>query len=403
MLANRIVALVFIFALASGAWMYLGRTIVARTQATYMNINSQVEGLCGTPITQRSPVVTDAANTPIDLRGSDITAKLDLEYRRKGLLWFPVYTVDFDGAYTVRNNAAKAQPLTVKVPFPAEKGSLDNFEFAVNGNGDWKAGADHAWITVPVEAGKTAAIAVHFKTRGLRTWRYTFDESVQHVRDFALTVTTNTPAIDFPADTISPTTRSAQSFTWEYSNRLSGFQIGIAMPERLNPGDVAARIAFFAPLGLLFFAIVLGVSALILRVNLHPMHILFLAAGFFAFHLLFTYLVDHVSVFPSFLIASAVSLLLVGNYLRLVAGGRFALLPGALAQLIYLVLFSYAFFFKGYTGLTITIGAVITLGVLMQLTGKIDWDAAFARGNGVKAPTAPPVVPPPVVNGGGTT
>ncbi|HOF88794.1 MAG TPA: hypothetical protein PLZ36_11940, partial [Armatimonadota bacterium] len=246
MLANRMLALACIFTLAAAAWMYLGRTIVARTQQTYTNINSRVEGLCGAPITQRSPVVTDAENAPLDLRSSVVTADLELEYRRKGLLWFPVYTVDFDGTYTVRNNAAKARPLTVRVPFPAEKGSLDNFAFTVNGNGDWETGPDHARITVPVDAGQTATIAVQCKTRGLRTWRYAFDESVQHVRDFALTVTTDTPAIDFPADTIAPTRREARSFTWEYRNRLSGFQIGIAMPERLNPGDVAARIAFFA-------------------------------------------------------------------------------------------------------------------------------------------------------------
>ena len=30
------------------------------------------------------------------------------------------------------------------------------------------------------------------------------------------------------------------------------------------------------------------------------------------------------------------------------------------AQLIYLVLFSYAFFFKGFTGLAVTIGSILT-------------------------------------------
>jgi hypothetical protein len=43
------------------------------------------------------------------------------------------------------------------------------------------------------------------------------------------------------------------------------------------------------------------------------------------------------------------------------------------------VLFSYAFFFEGYTGLTVTVGAVVTLFVLMQLTGRLDWGALFAR------------------------
>jgi hypothetical protein len=41
------------------------------------------------------------------------------------------------------------------------------------------------------------------------------------------------------------------------------------------------------------------------------------------------------------------------------------------------VLFSYAFFFEGYAGLTVTLGAVTTLFVLMQLTGRLDWGAVL--------------------------
>jgi hypothetical protein len=53
-------------------------------------------------------------------------------------------------------------------------------------------------------------------------------------------------------------------------------------------------------------------------------------------------------------------------------------------------MFSYAFFFEGYTGLTITGGAVLTLFVLMQVTGRIDWATALARG---PSPMRPPLEP----------
>lgn len=43
------------------------------------------------------------------------------------------------------------------------------------------------------------------------------------------------------------------------------------------------------------------------------------------------------------------------------------------------VLFSYAFFLEGYTGLTVTCGAVVTLFVLMQMTGRVNWEHVFAR------------------------
>jgi len=44
---------------------------------------------------------------------------------------------------------------------------------------------------------------------------------------------------------------------------------------------------------------------------------------------------------------------------------------------VYLVLFAYAFFLEGYTGLSITILCIITLFVVMQATAKIDWAKQF--------------------------
>jgi inner membrane protein involved in colicin E2 resistance len=113
-------------------------------------------------------------------------------------------------------------------------------------------------------------------------------------------------------------------------------------------------------------------------IDLHPMNYFFLAAAFFSFHLLLAYLVDHVSIHAAFAISAAVSVFLVVSYLRLVVGLQFASREAALAQFIYLVMFSYAFFLKGFTGLAITIGSVLTLFVVMQVTGRIDWADKFA-------------------------
>ena len=80
----------------------------------------------------------------------------------------------------------------------------------------------------------------------------------------------------------------------------------------------------------------------------------------FAFQLLLAYLVDLIPLALAFTVAAAVSLALVGGYLRAAAGKTFARIAVP-AQFIYLVLFSYSFFFDGLTGLTITVGAVVTL------------------------------------------
>jgi inner membrane protein involved in colicin E2 resistance len=150
------------------------------------------------------------------------------------------------------------------------------------------------------------------------------------------------------------------------------------MPKRLNAGPVAARIAFFAPVSLLFFVTVVLLIGGMKGIPLHPMHVFFISAGFFAFHLLFAYLVDLLPMIASFMIAAATSLLLVSGYLKAVAGRElFAIaLP---AQSIYLIAFSASFFIDGLTGITLTVLAVATLALLMFLTAKTDWMRYFSK------------------------
>src|SRR5439155_7270501 len=100
---------------------------------------------------------------------------------------------------------------------------------------------------------------------------------------------------------------------------------------------------------------------------------------------LFAYLVDLVPLQFAFFLAAAVSLVLVSGYLLLAAGRDLARLA-AVAQFAYMVLFSYSFFFDGLTGLTITIGAIITLALLMATTARVDWAEKFAARSGVNGP-----------------
>ena len=176
-----------------------------------------------------------------------------------------------------------------------------------------------------------------------------------------MTMTTDFESIDFPAGTISPSTteRTGDGWRlgWESENLISGFQIGMDMPRRLNPGPLASRISYFAPVSLGFFFAWIFVITLFGERQLHPVNYVFLAAAFFAFHVLFAYTVDHIPLIPAFLLASVVSVFLVVSYLRLVAGLRFAAVEAGLSQLVYLVLFAYAHFFEGFTGLMVTVAA----------------------------------------------
>src|SRR5205814_6365664 len=198
-------------------------------------------------------------------------------------------------------------------------------------------------------APKQAAILhVGYRSQGQDSWRYKLAEGVAQVQDFTLAMHTNFKDVDFADDTLSPTskhpTADGWDLTWSYSDLVSGFQIGMTMPEKLQPGPLAGEISCFAPVSLFFFFFLMFIITTLRGIDLHPMNYFFLATAFFSFHLLLAYLVDHLSIHVAFTLSSAVSIFLLVSYLRLVVGTRFAAVEAATAQFIYLILFSYAFF-----------------------------------------------------------
>ena len=112
-------------------------------------------------------------------------------------------------------------------------------------------------MTATMAPGETAVLQVGYRSQGLSSWRYRLGEGIAQVRDFSLVMTTNFKEVDFADDTLSPTTKEAQSggwrLTWQYSNLIAGFQIGMTMPEKLQPGPLAGQISYFAPVSLFFF------------------------------------------------------------------------------------------------------------------------------------------------------
>ena len=151
------------------------------------------------------------------------------------------------------------------------------------------------------------------------------------------------------------------------------------MPKRLQSGELATALAAAAPVSLLLFFIVLFVLCVRYRLDIHPVNYLGIAAAFFAFHLLFSYSVDHIHIAPAFILASAASIFLVVSYLRLVVSPRFAYRQAALAQLVYQVGFSIAHLWEGYTGLSISILATLTLFLVMQMTGRVKWSEVLGK------------------------
>ena len=272
---------------------------------------------------------------------------------------------------------------SVHVPFPATDGTYADFFCTIGGRRVGDASAlDQGYVAFDLPPGEETSIDLGYLSRGMGTWTYQLRPRVEAVRDFALTMTTNFDAIDFPPQTLLPVSENrlpeGWRLQWHYATLVTGNGIGMAFPYPLQPGPLAQRITFWAPVALFFYFFVMLVITTLRGIDLHPINYFFLAASFFAFHLLFAYLVDRIPIEAAFAICSAVTLFLTISYLRLVVGLRFAAVESGLAQLVYLILFSYALFNEGWSGLTITIGAIVTLFVVMQLTGRIRWSERFA-------------------------
>src|SRR3712207_6070996 len=152
---KRIVAIAFIFACASAAWMVLGATVFSRTYDSDQVLEGQVTSLWGAPQSQSPPAATAERQEPkttetvidgkkrsftekvsvtetLPLESSRVDVSLGLEHRQKGLLWYSTYKVGFDGTYVFRN-ATGQERVTFTLKFPAERAIYDDLVFTVNG------------------------------------------------------------------------------------------------------------------------------------------------------------------------------------------------------------------------------------------------------------------------------
>jgi len=392
---KRIAPIFVIFVFTAATWIALGTTVDKRTDEYDKKLRGAVGELWGTKQKQEAPVICDSEGTshatPVTLQASNLTVDLSFEPRQKGLLWYSTYRVKFGGRYQITNPLDSPRSATFVFKFPSEKAIYDDVRLLVGGQAVPDLDIRNGKLTrvLSLAPGQSESVEVGYLTSGMDEWWYDFGSGVNQVKNFSLTMNTDFSQVDFPENSISPTkkekTQKGLRLQWQYTNLLSGVKIGLAMPHKLNPGPWVSQVSYAAPISLFLFFFLLFVITTVREIRIHPMNYFFIGASFFSFHLLLAYMVDHFSVHASFIIASIVSVALVTSYMRLVVGRRFAFLEVGVSQFVFLVLFSYSFFFKGYTGLAITILGIATLFIVMQITARMDWDAVF----GTDSPGSP--------------
>jgi hypothetical protein len=280
-LFRRIAAIIFIFICTSIAWMILGGTISSRTSNSSNELSGHVLSTWGTAQEQTPPTATYTKTElskvtyqehgktlsrvdkheheiPLSLNSTRINVDLHLDHRQKGLLWYSTYVVDFAGDYSFSNPTEEAAPFHFQMPFPAQAAVYDGLTISVHGHKlPITINERAAFVEITLNPKDSALLHVAYRSQGLNNWRYKLADGVAQVHDFALVMHTNFKDIDFADDTLSPTSKQlgdgGWALSWKYSDLVSGFQIGMTMPDKLQPGPLAGEISFFAPVSLFFF------------------------------------------------------------------------------------------------------------------------------------------------------
>ena len=417
-----------IFVGFSIAWMILGTANADRTEGQASRLLKRVQNSYGGPLiitppriyyekTKKRKVEVAGLETitayiereTVDPSASNVAVDLSLERKKVGNLWFPVFLAKYQGHYEYDIEAIpedlRVETLFLLPGLSSSESIFRDIEFKINDTlveplSRLVSNSSVEITTANYVDGKLV-IDFDYETTGTEYMLYLLSnqgasrlrgreekqldnlekERLTRLENFSFNLTTDFIKYELPKRTVPYSAlhqRDGRSeFEWRFDKTVTGKNIGLIVPREMIPGDIASRISFFAPISLLFFFVVLTIFGILAKNRLHPMHYAFLAATFLSFHLMFSYSADHISMYLAFVIASLVACLLTFNYVARVKDQKYALIATSL-QLLYLVVFSWSFFYQtdsglGITGLIVTIVSVVTLFALMQLTAKLDW------------------------------
>ena len=179
---------------------------------------------------------------------SEIEVDLQFDKRKKGLLWYRTFVVDFAGNYVLKNPTPITQTIYVTFTLPCEKTRYDKFQLKIGERLSDKSPAKCVpKEAVILEAGAEVPLEITYQATGLNHWIYSF-AGHDRVRNFHLAMTTNFSDYNIPTGTESPRpseeTEDGMRLHWAYTDVINAKAIGMDMPKVLNPGPVATRITF---------------------------------------------------------------------------------------------------------------------------------------------------------------
>jgi len=330
----------------------------------------------GAPLEQVAPSVRyvesgSVFNTlhAVALDRQHVRLEADMNYRRRGLVFFSGFDFAFRGEYGVRNPEQRAIDVVFVFPVPvARQSMLSDLAFRVNGEPaalPFDATARRLTWTGRLEPEQRAVFEIAFGGRGLDSFQYFLDPQLP-VRDFRLdvAVTGGDANVDYPWGTFPAGAverdEAGVRLAWVYEALEAGFDAGVVLPsERSFDAVLHCMIRRAWPPFLLFMACVIGL-ALHRSVSIGMWPTYFAAAVYSFFYVLLPYL----AAYMNFYVAYGLSLVLVGGLLvdflsRLLGRSLVGVLAGLWVALLGLP--TLAVICEPHTGLLYTLEILAAL------------------------------------------
>jgi hypothetical protein len=384
------------FALAFGMVVVvsavIGLQITDRAGFADSELRRDVMERWGAPIEQPAPSVRYVESGAVfntlrelPLSRQRLSVDAEMNYRKRGLVYFSGFQFVFQGQYLIENPAPRDIDVVFVFPIRLQKNQvlLSNLAFSVDGRPVPIALSDEGdklmW-TGRLKPAQRAELIISFGGRGLDAFCYRLDPALP-VKDFSLEVRVRGGRnYDYPAGVVPAHRVEAEddlvTLRWDFPSLESGVPAGLILPSEQSFDRIITTI--LARSWLPFLLLWAGLTALFLRAGkpLELVPAVLLAAGFSLFYILLAYLAAFMHFYLAFGVSALVVHLALMFYVRALLDRR-AGLTALLLCAAFLLIPALAVVLEGFTGLIYTLE--ITLGVIaaMVFSTKNEFAALF--------------------------
>jgi hypothetical protein len=313
----------------------------------------------------------------------DLKLSMRKNIRKKGLLLFPGYELDFYGKFVIKNFLTKKNRIHFRMELPNYAGNIMNVQILLNGK-EYKEdtnladGIDWSGEMEPLEEKE---ISIFYKAQGSKSFQYSLGVQAIEMKRLSVILESDFSNFNIPDNAMAPSTSNSDSETikieWKGENIITGQNLSVNFEIEGNYGAMASKLFYYSPISMALFLSLLLLLLIPRGVKLHPMQYLFVIISFFIFYPLGSYLISYFNVILGILLSLAASTLILLQYTYAIKKGSVLIQSSMISAVIFQWLFSIAFFFPEHTGFIITISTIGSFVFLSRATAEIDWENKF--------------------------